>query len=209
MRSEDLFQLINDIDEQKVKAAEIALVKPRRPLKLRWLVASICLCGILLSAFLIFSHLGPKQPLAPEPEDEFAFLKETYYMPGFFHPAFDTILDTYHLPDDITKIQVTTNEIELVSTITDRSVIEEFCELLSGKQHTNLSTGETELLHSEDSLLYQYIIIIRLENRDPLVLWYYPAHCVLERYETFVLSTEECNTLTDLLSIPFAHVSEE
>lgn len=218
MKSEELFGLISEIDEQKIPPVETVLLTPIRPSYFRRICTVLmCVCLLGFGIFLISSVTSPKQnpastlkqDSASAPTDEFAFLKDGYFIEDILHPSFAILSDHYQLPEAITKIQVLTRDYELVSEFTDSATITAFYDLFSDKEHTNLSSHRRERLHYETAQSYKHTIIIRLENNAPLVMWYYPTERILECYGTYDLTMEEANTLTYLLEIPFAYVTLE
>lgn len=105
MKKEELFNIIGEVDEQKVGAAGMAMNKKKsRPVWLKWGAMAACLCLVVGLAIPVLNPKG-----GPGQDDPLRPLNVIEYN-GAYYESIDMsdkkILDTYNLPHEITKDMV-------------------------------------------------------------------------------------------------------
>lgn len=95
MKKEELFNIIGEVDEQKVAAAGMAMntKKKSRPVWLKWGAMAACLCLVVALLPLINSMVNTETPNNPNP----GALAAHFYLDGkgyFYHGEL-----TYELPE--------------------------------------------------------------------------------------------------------------
>jgi len=155
MKKEELFNIIGEVDEQKVASAGMAMKKTRKPVWTKWAAMAACLCLVVAGAFVAPTLIGEQNVEQPMGQ-------------GFFNAAVVEIEDdkvvvecTESLQGEIpvgSKVQISTDTISS-ETVPELAVGDNVRVLYLGK------VTESDLLILENTIS----IFLLDEKGEPIV----------------------------------------